>query len=339
MNVDRFLRRAAQSVDKLGFRAPSIDRLRSARQNAANDIVDTYRREASELVELYLDGDLQCRDTLASLVEDALVEMRHWVLAHSARHGGLERSLAQTDRWWLAPELEELLDEPTFDENKRTRVLGDLDSLNRLLGSYQHFFDVLKPYFVQDRPTRILDLAAGHGGFALEAIRIAKAQGLELDVTATDLKAEYLELGRARARRENLPIKFAVQDALDLSSLAVNEGGLSDYDIIVCTQSLHHFPPGLVNVMFHSAARASKRAVVFIDGCRSSLTAIPVVGLALARYKNLTMAHDSYVSFRKFFVPEELGMLCRLGPWADIVQSTWMRPGHCLMVLDKQIKK
>ena len=87
--------------------------------------------------------------------------------------------------------------------------------------------------------------------------------------------------------------------------------------------------------MFNSAAAAAKRAVVFIDGCRSSLTALPVVSLALARYKNPVMAHDSLISFRKFFVPEELGMLCRLGPWNSHVDARWMKPGHCLVVLDK----
>lgn len=335
VSVDRFLSRAAKVAYGVGFRPPSVGRLSTVRQNAADDIVETYRGEAEELVQLYLNGDRQCRDLLAVLAEDALAEMRHWVLVHSSRHGGLQRSLAESDRLWLAPNLDEYLDDPDFDKEKRIRVLNDLDSLNQVLGSYRHFYDVIKPYFNRDGGTRILDLAAGHGGFALEIARLSRKEGADVSVTATDLKPEYLELGRQHALREKLPVSFAPQDALDLSNLATNESGVSDYDIILCTQSQHHFPPGLLNVMFNSAARATKRAVVFIDGCRSSLNALPVVSLALARYKNLTMAHDSLISFRKFFVPEELGMLCRLGPWDTDVEVRWMKPGHCLVVLDK----
>ena len=154
-------------------------------------------------------------------------------------------------------------------------------------------------------------------------------------VVATDLKQEYLDLGTERALREGLAVEFSTQDALDLSNLATGADGLSDFDIILCTQSQHHFPPGLLSVMFHAAARASRRAVVFIDGCRSSSMVLPVIGLALGRYRNWVMAHDSLVSFRKFFVPEELGLLCRLGPWGASVHYRWMQPGHCFVVLDK----
>lgn len=335
MNVDPLLRRAAEAFSNKGIRAPSIERLRVVRENAANDVVETYRAEACDLVEGYFQADPRARLSLAALAEDALAEMRHWVFVHSRRHGGVERTLARSDRWWLAPQLEERLDDPLFDKDKRVRVLDDLDSINHVLGNYRHFYQAIRPYFNLSGRTRILDLAAGHGGFALEIARMARAEGIEVAIDATDLKTEYLELGKQSAQRESLPVTFAKQDALDLSNLAVDESGESPYDIILCTQSQHHFEPGLLNVMFHSAARAARRAVIYIDGCRSSMTALPVVGLALARYRNWVMAHDSFVSFRKFYVPEELGLLCRLGPWDTMIQSRWMKPGHCLVVLDK----
>ena len=39
-------------------------------------------------------------------------------------------------------------------------------------------------------------------------------------------------------------------------------------DVIVCTQSLHHFGPGMVARMLGEAARSARAAVVFIDGER-----------------------------------------------------------------------
>ena len=116
MKVEQFLRRAVDVASDAGLSAPSIGRLRSVRKKAADYIVGAYRSEAETLVRASLSGDRQSREALALLAEDALAEMRHRVLSQSSRHGGVERSLAESDRFWLAPELDEYLDDPDFDE-------------------------------------------------------------------------------------------------------------------------------------------------------------------------------------------------------------------------------
>jgi SAM-dependent methyltransferase len=200
--------------------------------------------------------------------------------------------------------------------------------MNGVIDSYAGFVDALEPLLLRDRATRVLDLAAGHGGFCLAAARIARARGDAIEFTASDIKPEYLELGAEEARAEGLPIDFVYQDALDLSNLEPGR-----YDIIACTQSLHHFSPGMVAVMFEAAARAAGRGVVFVDACRSTLVGLALGSYGLVRCRQPAFAHDSWVSSRRFFLPEELGMLARLGPWGDGVESTWLPPGHCLLRL------
>jgi ubiquinone/menaquinone biosynthesis C-methylase UbiE len=220
------------------------------------------------------------------------------------------------------------MDRPDLDEATRQRIVAELGALNDVLGSYVHFLDEMQPLLAPGRTTRVLDLAAGHGGFCVAAAKVAKQRGLDMHFTASDLEPAYLELGAAHARREGLDVDFVQQDALDLSNL--DDGA---YDIITCTQALHHFPPGLIAVMFEAASRAATRGVVFIDGCRSVVTGIGLASFGILRFRNPSFVHDAWVSARRFFVPEELELLARIGPWGDRVHARWESPGHCVVRL------
>ncbi len=290
--------------------------------------IGSRRARADELGAAIEAGEPGARDRLAELADAALAELRADVRARAASAGLLQRLVAETDARWADCAEGEYLDDPALDEALRQRIMRDLDSLNGLLDAYEVFLDHLLPLAASGRTTRVLDLAAGHGGFPLAAAREARERGLELRFTASDLKREYLDLGAEIAAREQLPVEFRVQDALDLSNL---EHGA--YDVITCTQSLHHFSPGLVTLMFRAAARAAARGVVFLDGCRSALVGVALAGVGLTRFRNRAFAHDAWVSTRRFYVPEELDLLARLGSWGDAVEARWVPPGYCLLRL------
>src|SRR6185503_3541461 len=107
--------------------------------------------------------------------------------------------------------------------------------------------------------------------------------------------------------RERVDVDFVVQDALDLR-------GIDRFDVITCTQSLHHFTPALVARMFREATAAAARGVMFVDGCRSIANAAILAAVGLVRWRDRAFAHDAWISFRRFFTPEELSVLTRMGP-------------------------
>jgi 2-polyprenyl-3-methyl-5-hydroxy-6-metoxy-1,4-benzoquinol methylase len=266
------------------------------------------------------------RSELADVAEEALAAMRSDV-DERARSGGLLASaFARGDIRWRDCDADELLDDPELDPGLRSSIMSTLDYFNELVDSYERFFDALLPLARPGKTTRVLDLAAGHGGFCLAAARIAAERGLDFSFTASDLKREYLDMGEERARRDGLDVDFVVQDALDLSNLAPDS-----YDIVICTQSLHHFPAGLVAVMFEAASRAASRGVVFIDGCRSVLSAATTAMFGGLGMRNAGFVHDGWISMRKCFVPEELELLARLGRADGELESVWMPPNHCLL--------
>jgi 2-polyprenyl-3-methyl-5-hydroxy-6-metoxy-1,4-benzoquinol methylase len=325
-----WLTRVARRAAAHGARAPLGDVLAPLRERARDAVLDEHRSRAAGLMLRMRSGDRAARNEFAALSERALAQIRRAVLDGPPRRGWSSRCAALADRLWRASGQSEYLDDPDLDEGVRVRILEHLDAVNDLLDFYRTLFDRLVPMLHPSRPTRVLDLAAGHGGFALSLARLARQRHIELELVASDIKPEYLALGEAHARRENLPVRFVVQDALDLDNLAAGS-----YDVVTSTQSLHHFGAGQVAVMWAEAARVAGRGVLFADGARSALNAAGLCGLGLVLYGDPAFAHDAWVSFRRFFVPEELEVLARLGPAGDGASAAWTPPGHCVLSITR----
>jgi ubiquinone/menaquinone biosynthesis C-methylase UbiE len=324
--ADRVMALVGRGLTGWRLPSPTVGLLGEARARAAARVRARHREAALALAARADGGDRSAAAAYGALADRALREMRREVRSIARRIGPLERMAAALHTRFGDTDEREYLDDPTLERARRVRILACLDAVNTTLGIYEAFLRAMRPILSEERPTRILDLAAGHGGFAIEAARVARKRGLPLEITASDLRPEYLALGREVAEREGLGVRFAVQDALDLSNLARGE-----YDVILCTQTLHHFSPASVARMFREAARAAGRGVVFIDGCRSVLHGVAVPTLGGLRYGDAGFAHDARVSFRRFFVPEELRLLTTLGPEGDAVEAKWMRPMHCLV--------
>lgn len=322
------LRRATQNLAAIGAPAPLRTLLGPARRRALEQVLASARPAALALAEPLEQGDPAARARLADLAEQALCEMRSRVADAAVARGAAATLAVSVDEWWRQTDESEYLDDPSLDQRVRVRIVEHLDSMNELLGSYRLFFERLRPLLSASGPTRVLDLAAGHGGFLLAIARHAECERIELELCASDIKPEYLALGERRARALGLDVRFATQDALDLSNLEPGQ-----YDVLTSTQALHHFSPGQIAVMFAEAARVAGRGVLFIDGARSALTAAATWALGVFGYRDRAFAHDSLVSFRRFFVPEELELLARLGPRGDRARALAVAPGHCLLEL------
>ncbi|MCB9594004.1 MAG: methyltransferase domain-containing protein [Sandaracinaceae bacterium] len=302
----------------------SVGLLGEARMKAALAALEAHRPRALELAAAMDAGERGAAEAYGAHAELALEDMRRRTLELATTP--IERAAARVHARFGDTDEAEYLDDPDLDPDMRVRMLDHLDAINRVVGNYRSFTRAMEPLFRPDGTTRILDLAAGHGGFALDVARMARDRGLPVTITATDLRPEYLALGEVAAAHEGLDVTFAVQDALDLSNL---EPGA--YDLIVCTQAIHHFSPSMTARMFRESARAAGRGVVFVDGCRSVMHSALIPALGIARYGDRGLAHDAFVSFRRFYAPEELGLIGQLGPEGPRVEAKWMRPAHCLL--------
>jgi 2-polyprenyl-3-methyl-5-hydroxy-6-metoxy-1,4-benzoquinol methylase len=221
----------------------------------------------------------------------------------------------------------EHIDDPAFPEARRTAAIRRLDGLNRLLGSYVRFADALEPLLPADLPATVLDIASGHGGFAIALARLARDRGRPLRVIASDLRAEYLDLGRRRAAAEGVDVEFRVVDAFAIdASFAPGE-----IDVVTCTQTLHHFGPAMAAGLIAESVRVARRGILFVDALRSLQSLLLLGALTFLGSLDAAFCHDAVVSIRKSFVPEELSLVARCAPGGEALDAFFLPPGFAAL--------
>ncbi|MEO5728239.1 MAG: methyltransferase domain-containing protein [Byssovorax sp.] len=330
--LSRFLRRrvdpALERVIRFGVQLEVRDPIRwslaAHRRDALRLTTAELAPRARLLGELVAARDPEAITRYDALVDEAIHHMRDLRPSDGgaviAVCDAIDRRLYRNDP--------ELLDDPAFPADARARGLDGLHRLNELLGTYEAFLQALMPLIEAAeergrRPVRIHDLAAGHAGFA---VFLKQRLGERILVEASDIKDEYLELGRVRARELGVDVDFFVEDAL-----AIDGPRRRGVDILLCTQSIHHFPPGMVARMIGEAARAATTGVLFADAERSWLFCAAVGAIAALHGRSWVLAHDGMVSLRRMFYEEELGLLATLAPSVPVkarVETGTFLPAH-----------
>jgi ubiquinone/menaquinone biosynthesis C-methylase UbiE len=309
-----------------------------AREEALDRVAAAYAPQLQPLIDGVRARNRQAIDRYDALLAEAVTELRTKAEARAARD--VQQRIAHGVDRVLYSNREEWLDDPSFDGRLRVRTLERLDRMNEAIGSYDAFMSVIAPMVERAREAGVsrpvvVDLASGHAMFAvLLALQLGAREG-KVRVVATDLVPDYLDIGRAQARRFGMgddAISFVVQDALDLTTLEHNVG--SAVDVVCCTQSVHHFPPGFVARMLGEAATVARHGAIVVDGERNpfALVLVALVGSVLAR-GSLPFLHDSMVSMRRMYTEQELGLMGRLAPGRDgsvglANRHGWLNPGH-----------
>ena len=305
------------------------------RERALKDVAARWRPRLAATMEGVRRRDPGAMGRYDALVAEALDELRGEGEARAAT-APVERVAHAIDRA-LYVNHDEWLDDPAFDPALRVRILDRLDRMNETLGTYDSFLSLIAPLVDRaraagvERPT-IVDLASGHAMFAvLMALHFGAREG-RVRVVATDLLPEYLDLGRAQAKRLGLregAMDFVVQDALDLRDLEAKIGAPAD--VVCCTQSVHHFPPGMVARMFAEGSATARHGAIVIDGERNpfALVAVAIVGSILGR-GSIPFLHDALVSMRRMYTEQELALIAELSPLREGVEVRrgWVPPGH-----------
>jgi SAM-dependent methyltransferase len=218
----------------------------------------------------------------------------------------------------------ELMDGESVGENEKLDVIRALDRQNAAMQLYPMIIGIVLPLVREaaaesGKEVRVLELAGGTGGFALALASEARRHGLPVRVTCSDIVPAYIEEGKKRAAQLQLPVEFILLDALDPLGF-----GSETSDIVIVSQSLHHFTPGQLAVMIARSARHASGAFVGIDGYRSLLIAAGVP-LVAALQLIPSFALDGLTSARKFYSETELGIVAEIaaGSGRHTVSCAW----------------
>jgi hypothetical protein len=201
----------------------------------------------------------------------------------------------------------EHMDDETITGSERLESVRALDRMNRMTLSYAHQIDLLMPIIEEISHHRkevgILELAAGSGGLALTLAEKAKEKNFDLRITASDIVPDMISEGNRLAAELNLPVNFRQLNAFSLEGI---EPGSAD--LVLMSQSLHHFTPGQLALMIAQAKRHGASAFIGIDGYRSLLLTggVPLVA-SLQGIGTFTL--DGLTSARKFWSEIELDII------------------------------
>lgn len=217
----------------------------------------------------------------------------------------------------------EHMDDEAHPGQQRFEWVRALDRMNRMTLSYEHQCDLLMPVIEKlgraGKPVGILELAAGSGGLAFAIAERAQRSGIEVKVTASDIVPEMISEGNRVAAERNLPVTFRQLNAFSLDGL---EPG--SVDIVVISQSLHHFSPGQIALMIAQAERHGASVFIGIDGFRSLLLTggVPLVA-SLQGILPFTL--DGLTSARKFYSEIELSIIAAIatGKERHRVECSW----------------
>lgn len=215
-------------------------------------------------------------------------------------------------------EAEELLDWAEHDPAELAANLRDIRTVNRLAGGVATIRRHLPGLFCEvpvGRPVEILDLATGSGDIPLSLVAWANRQRRPLRLTVTDRSPQIL----AEARRTLAGVPGVTFTVCDARAVPMPE---RSFDVVLCSLSLHHFPPGEAVQVLREMDRLSRVGFILNDIRRCLVGYVAAWGASRVATRNRLTRHDMPLSVLRAYTPDELRALLRQAGIADATVTT-----------------
>jgi ubiquinone/menaquinone biosynthesis C-methylase UbiE len=183
--------------------------------------------------------------------------------------------------------------------------LGHVASVNRWLGGAAAIIDYLEPMLLRQSEVRLLDVATGSADIPLRIARWARRRRQRVQIVATDVHPQMLELARRRCH-DYPEIIVERADALHLPYVD------GSFDAAMLSLALHHFEGEDQQKVLREMARVSKELVLVNDLERTRLNYLGAWLLARTHWRhNRLTRHDGPLSVLRSFTRNELRAIGR----------------------------
>lgn len=163
--------------------------------------------------------------------------------------------------------LPEIMDDFEMEGAELRETLDKIASINRLLGGNRLTLSGVKELIAdlpKDRTIRILDAGCGNGDMLRELSDWAFHNDRNFELTGIDANADAI--AHARELSESFAdIQYRCVDFLSDAS------EMPQYDIIICTLTLHHFSDAEILTLMDRFSKSAKTGIVVNDLQRSAL--------------------------------------------------------------------
>lgn len=225
-------------------------------------------------------------------------------------------------------ETPELLDAAGHDPAELASNFRDIRRVNRLLGGTAIILHHLPRLLTAiapsgapaGQPVTLLDLATGAADIPLAIARWAQRRGHSLAIVASDASDSVLALAREQVAGHPAII-LARYDARAVPLPA------KAFDIVLCSLSLHHFPPDDAVRVLREMDRLARVGFILNDLRRDRLGYAAAWIASRLTTRNRLTRHDAPLSVRRAYTPAELDALLRRAGIADaaITRHRWFR--------------
>jgi SAM-dependent methyltransferase len=211
----------------------------------------------------------------------------------------------------------ELLDGP-LDPLQLAGNLDDLARFNRR-GS-ELSWALLRRLEPSATTVSLLDVGTGGADIPRDLLRRAEAAGLDLKVTATELRPEIADIARSRsAGIANLDIALAEADTLDFPDDA--------FDVVHSSLLMHHLEPQAAVGLLLEMRRVARRGVIVNDLDRRRRWWVVARLLGLVATRNAYTRNDAPLSVARAYRADEITAMAAVAKLREI-ERLWARPPY-----------
>jgi 2-polyprenyl-3-methyl-5-hydroxy-6-metoxy-1,4-benzoquinol methylase len=197
---------------------------------------------------------------------------------------------------------EEFLDDFSLEGDELRDALDKIAIINQWLGGNRVTLDGIRDLLRKqptDRLITIVDIGCGNGDMCRAVVDFAKEEGLQVDVLGIDANA--YTISHAIASSTAYPaIRYDTQNIFDEQFASV------DYDIALCTLTLHHFTDADILSLMGLLVRKAKIGVVINDLQRSALAYRLFQLICFVFRLNKLSREDGLTSILRGFKKQEL---------------------------------
>jgi len=221
--------------------------------------------------------------------------------------------------------LPERMDDPNLDRDQHVRALCGLRRINWWSGNASLAWQPVRELAGElgtDR-LRILDIATGAADIPISLWNKSQKHGLELEIEACDVSSTALEFAAENCQKAGAEVRLfpldILQDSCDQS-----------YDLVMCSQFLHHFADEQAQAIVRTMARLATRRVIIIDLVRSRLNWLIVCFASHALSRSPVVHFDGPQSIRAAYTVTEMKAIARR---ADLAHFEIRKHWPCRFVL------
>jgi ubiquinone/menaquinone biosynthesis C-methylase UbiE len=220
-------------------------------------------------------------------------------------------------------EQSELLDGADLDPAELAWNFRDIQRVNGLLGGVSvvlRHLPRLLPEPPVGKPVTILDLATGVADIPVAISSWAARRNLPVQITASDESPDVLALAaRQIDDHPNISLKRYDARAVPLPD--------NQFDIVLCSLSLHHFTPGDAVLVLREMDRLGRRGFILNDLKRGRVGFAAAWAASRLTTRNRLTRNDAPLSVRRAYTPTELTeLLERAGIHGAVVTThPWFR--------------